>query len=188
MRKRHPIPQPTPVDGASRVLLERLKEESYSESAIYVYGLHLYHLQYYMASQGIAEYIPKVGQAFLEDYFSKHQLLKKASKRSITVVVRRLDDVVLCRASAYHAKRVGIRKSIPARFRTTLDGYLRYCEEVGNKQVTLKRKRQYCELFLHYAEGVVNEHLVSWNAKWFSDEAMERTPSVQEERIPGFLR
>jgi site-specific recombinase XerD len=107
-----------------------------------------------MASQGIADYSPKVGQTFLEDYFSKHQLLKNASKRSITAVVRRLDDVVLCRASAYHAKRVGIRKSIPACFRTILDGYLRYCEEIGNKQVTLKRKRQYCELFLRYADAL----------------------------------
>jgi site-specific recombinase XerD len=44
------------------------------------------------------------------------------------------------------------------------------------------------QVYAEMAQGVANEHLVSWNAKWFSDEAMERTPSAQEEHIPGFLR
>lgn len=149
MKKRHPIPTFATVDSAIQALLEKLKAESYSESHIYKYELFLYHLRWYMVSHGIEDYVPEVGRAFIDDYFSTHTW-KTVYKRELTVIIRRMNDVVLGETFNYRAQQSNIHKAIPTQFRAVLNNYLCHCADIANKQTTLNRKLQYCELFFYY--------------------------------------
>lgn len=153
MRTRQSLPSFPALDRAESDLLETLRLESYSESCRYEYNRILYHLRCYMVLNGVKYYTPEIGQAFLSDYSYSRKVQANSMRRN-TAIIRRLDDTLLGRVSPRVVRHTEVHKVIPEQLRTILDTYLQYCRSIGNKQITIDRKQQYCELFLFHAASL----------------------------------
>ncbi|MDR0473496.1 MAG: hypothetical protein LBH43_07495 [Treponema sp.] len=97
-----------------------------------------------MKRRGIAHYSESVGALFLSDYAAKNPLSVQYHQR-LKTVVRRLDDL-------YTGRDYTLVKQLPEvaskpEFTGLLEGYLKYCTSIGNKEKRIIKKRKFAMIF-----------------------------------------
>jgi integrase len=100
-----------------------------------------------MADNGIAEYSAAVGDAFLEDYFSKRNVSYQHKKR-VEAIVTRLSDCNEGRTPTLRRSNHAGREPLTGEFAVVLEAYLERCEAHGSKASTIKAKSKFCDDFL----------------------------------------
>ena len=128
-------------------LISQLRERDYSEVTILGYKEFLNVLKKYMDTSRLDFYTHEEGQKFLQIYNESHGI-QIHGRRKNRAIVRRFDD--FCSGGDW-VQTVGFRKntvSVPKMFSLHIQSYLAQCNIIGNKPITVNRKRQYAEEFV----------------------------------------
>jgi integrase len=133
------------IDQLSTELLKLLKSKGSSPDALANYRSIVSRIGRFMKSRGIAHYSESAGSLFLSDYITKNPFSTEYQKR-LETVVRRLDDLYTGRDYA-PVKQLPEVVS-PPQFTGLLEGYLKYCTSIGNKEKSIIKKRKFCYDFL----------------------------------------
>lgn len=127
-------------------VMKQLTDLGYSEATRQAYNNYFDRIEKYMQKEGITEYTPDVGRSILEekknlthDYYADFELC-----------FRRL-DAFRC-GQPFELTKHGAVAEPPAVFSDVFEGYIKYCYECGNKEITVIKKKRVCVPFLNYLE------------------------------------
>ncbi len=136
-----------PVEALTNGLLEQLKSKFYGKDTLNIYRRILKNLTMYMQKNELSAYTPNVGDAFIQDYISAHEIGASFHK-SIRTVIGRLNDYN--DGKNYFLQRTKTSVKFPESYAILLEDYLSFCEQNGNRVGTIKRKKTFCKVFLFY--------------------------------------
>ena len=124
---------------------------SYSEDHIKKHREAATKIRKFMAANGINEYSPDVGQAFLKQRF-KREVCKQHRLR-VECIVDRLNDLHEGKTPSF--VRLEAKNIMPLSSRSSeiLKAYLSICVSNGYKTTTIKQKTKFCESFLRQLEA-----------------------------------
>lgn len=142
-------------------LLEILQKKSYSEGTLNNYNGILVTLESHMQDNGIETYTPVVGNAFITDYLSEHNL-GISRQKAIKTVVNRLNDYY--NGNEYAVQRKQELAPLPGSYEGLLKSFLSYCRKNGNKEATIVAKRLFCSQFLFNLYDLGCHKLSEWTS------------------------
>ncbi len=140
--------KPVPLECLWEGLLGQLKERSYAENTINLYGQLTGMVQKRIGQSGNPGYSPSFGSEYLE--WQKTRVssneISRLTYNLYRTLIRRLDD-------CYYGRGFIVRMSIepnelPEGFSRCFKGFLEYCAGTGNRPGTLRNKRDCCHRFL----------------------------------------
>lgn len=131
-------------DELSNEVIKQLKEQHYMDSTLKTYERTYRRIKGYMERQGVFEYSPEIGQAFLTMQEVGHSALC-----AYKCAVRRLNDCYNGKEYRCHHDN-NTTKGICPEYQEVLSDYLAECIKKGNKPNTISQKRSSCEVFLNF--------------------------------------
>ena len=129
------------------MLLSELSCRGYSSVTILGYKEYLNCVKKYFQQKQRSIFTNEDTSEFLKNYCDEHKLAED-SKRKCRAIIRRFDSQ--CEGSEW-IQTVGFRKNavvIPECYTPITSRYLDNCLDIGNKPITVSRKRQYSEEFV----------------------------------------
>ncbi|OLN24792.1 hypothetical protein [Desulfosporosinus metallidurans] len=133
------------VEALTHGLLEQLQSKFYGKDTLNNYRKILKTLALYMQQDKIPAYSPEIGNAFIEDYTSTHEI-SDSFQSMIRTIIGRLSDYNDGRKYSCQRKKSPVK--LPENYAVLLEDYLSFCEHSGNRAGTIKGKRKSCEDFL----------------------------------------
>lgn len=124
-------------------VIEQLEEKHYMESTLIVYKRTYRRIREYMEKQGIKEYSPRIGQAFLT-----LQEVQPSTFSAYSCAVRRLNDYYV--GKEYRCHHDNSSEEICLEYRDLLNNYINACSENGNKSGTIAHKQAACKPFFNF--------------------------------------
>lgn len=134
-------------DHREEILLNELKERGYSNVTILNYQWYLSLAKQYLLSEATDMFTNEDMEQFFTNYCDKNHV-QSDGKRKYRAVIRRFNSQ--CEGREW-IQTIGYRKNlvfIPVAFEGIIRQYLEKCSEIGNKPITVNRKRQYSEEFV----------------------------------------
>ena len=136
----------------SQELLEWLRLQSYSVDHMNKHRQVAKQVSKFMMANSIGKYTATVGNAFLEDYFSKRKSCANHRKR-VEMIVYRLNDCIDGKMPELRRTNHTDRVSLTDQFAAILEKYLGWQKAHGSKASTIKAKSKYCgDFFLYLAD------------------------------------
>ncbi len=129
------------------LLLSELSRRGYSDVTILGYKEYLNCAKMYFQQKQKSIFTNEDTNEFLKNYCDDHKL-SEDSKRKFRAIIRRFDSQ--CEGSEW-IQKVGFRKNtvnVPECYTPIISRYLDNCSDIGNKPITVNRKRQYSEEFV----------------------------------------
>lgn len=132
----------------SEAVISELRSLEYMESSLTNYRRLYARIGCFLEHRSIKEYSPAVGKAFVAEYYpcDTHR------RRLVLLMIRRLDDHL--NNIPYRCHRTMKTLDVPYVFVELLDDYLEYCIEIGNKPGTVRIKKDFCLIFLHFLSDI----------------------------------
>lgn len=161
MRKE--IQKNLPFIDLKQGLLKFLETKSYSEGTLNNYKRSLTILETYMINEGIDTYTTVIGDEFIKDYLSKHDI-GIARQKALVTIVRRLNDY--CIGLDYTIQKKKEKEILPADYTAVLGLYLTHCRKIGNKKYTVVAKEAFCHSFLIRLYSFGCQKLQYWNSSY----------------------
>ena len=135
------------LEDATGKLLEWLRSNGYGEDHINMHRQTANRLSRFMETNGISEYAPEVGVAFLKDYFSS---------LDVSYPYRNRVEMTVYRLGEFHSGNIpAFRRTINPRQQLAvgksaivLENYFCWCKTHGYKASTITLRRKFCEEFL----------------------------------------
>lgn len=168
-----------------RMLFE---SESYSKTTARDMDFILRSFTTYMDENGLDEYTPEIGERLVKYCEADLQVCSSRVSRA-RVIVRKLNR--LYQGLDGRDALWGNKKSvidIPVDLQKTLDEYIFYCREDGNKQTTIHYKQWICGRFLKNLSGLGCEKVKNINGKLVQSAFLQLGFSRYWQRIGPFLR
>ena len=134
-----------PVEALTSGLIEQLHLKSYGKDTLNNYRRILKNLALYMHRNEIPAYSSEIGNAFIGEYISTHEI-NVSFQKTIRTVIGRLSDYSDGRKYSPQRKKLPVK--LPENCAVLLRDYLLFCEQDGNRAETIKGKRKFCEDFL----------------------------------------
>lgn len=140
-------------DRQKDILLDEMKERGYSDVTILGYQWYLNLAKHHLLHAKTDPFTNEDTELFFADYCDKNHV-QSSGKRKYRAVIRRFNSQ--CEGNRW-IQTIGYRKnlvSIPVAFEGVIKQYLAKCAEIGNKPITVNRKRQYSEEFVSKLHGL----------------------------------
>lgn len=132
----------------SEAVIFELKALGYKASTLTNYRRLYALIGTFMNDCSIENYSSEVGK----DFVTKHYPADNQRRRTILLMIRRLDDYVSnIPYRCHHAMKAD---DVPAEFAQLLDDYLAYCAGIGNKPGTVEIKKGFYLIFLHFLSDI----------------------------------
>lgn len=141
-------------------LILLLQDKGYRHNTMNNYRRKLNYLERYMIANDIHYYEPTVGQRFIDDYITWHEI-SKANRQFIHTVIRRLDDFCV---DKYQIQRKTEQTQLPNSYTLLMETYLQKCVEDGNKDLTIIKKRCFLREFYYQINSLGCQDLKNANA------------------------
>jgi site-specific recombinase XerD len=126
-------------------LMEELHQRFYSIETMQNYRRTLSRIGTFMERECIDCYSEEVGKTFISDCISRTPM-SESHIGFMHTVVRRLNDMNM--GVGFRFLCPNIMQPVPMQYAEALEGYLKYCLNTGNKDITVRQKRRVCELFI----------------------------------------
>jgi site-specific recombinase XerD len=134
-----------PIEALTNGLLKQLELKFYGQDTLNNYRRILKNLTLFMQQNEIPAYSSEIGNVFIEDYFSTHEI-SVSFQKTIKTVIGRLNDY--SEGKKYSPQRKKTSVKLPDNYMVLLEDYLSFCEQNGNRAGTIKEKRKFCGDFL----------------------------------------
>lgn len=132
------------IEALIHELLEQLELKLYGKDTMKNYQRILKNLALYMQQNEIDAYYSEIGNSFIEDYISTHEISISAQK-TINTVIGRLNDYY--DGKKYFPQRKKPSGKLPENYAVLLENYLSFCKQDGNRAGTIKKKGNSAETF-----------------------------------------
>jgi len=125
--------------------LHYLEGKFYSQGTLTNYRRTLSKIEPFMIENGIDVYAPEVGMQYYKAYLIEHEL-GASRQKVIFTIIRRLNDFYS--GIEHQVQQVRDINLLPSNYEYTLDVFATECAKAGNKDITIKSKKQFIRSFL----------------------------------------
>ena len=132
----------------SEAVISELKALGYMESSLNNYRKLYGCIEIFMKENSVENYSPEIGKSFISKYYSDDT----QRRRVFLLMIRRLDDHL--NNIPYRCHRAMKTSNVPLVFAGLLDDYQEYCIEIGNKPETVRIKKDFCLILLHFLSDI----------------------------------
>jgi len=129
----------------SATLLGLLESKGYKPGTLVNYRRMLSRISVFMQRRKKEKYTESAGESFLDNYLTK-KTYSIPYRQHIKTVLRRLDE--LNNGTDYNLTKRTTEKPSPPPFSKPLEGYVKFCRSIGNKENSIAKKREFCRDFL----------------------------------------
>lgn len=131
------------LDELIENVIEQLEKQHYMESTLIIYKRTYRRIKSFMKQQGVKEYKPQIGQAFIS-----FQNVQSSTISAYSCAVRRLNDCYFGKQYRYHHDNPS--DDICSEYRNLLNDYINSCLENGNKERTIVNRQAACVRFFNF--------------------------------------
>jgi len=125
-----------------------LKTEGYSETTMRDMKFILLSMSSYMESNGVKDYTPEIGEQFVSYCTNVMRICDSRIARAKNIVGKLNRLLQGLDGSAALLPDRTMKFQLPESLAKTLDDYLSYCADIGNRQTTIHAKQLVCGKFL----------------------------------------